>query len=227
MTVEEILSRITIFQDLPLQEIKEIAKRARRRVFSQGDPVFFSGDPGHCVYFIGSGKVKIHTTREDGEETVIGILSDGEFFGELSVLDGQPRSADVTCLEPTEIAVLDREEFLSILDRYPSLSRKVLIAQAARLRATDRMLDYIASLDVYGRVAAQLMELAQRYGRQTPNGIELDLRITQQDLAGMVGASRESVNKVLNHYRNRGIVSFERGRITILKPTELKRRAEG
>jgi CRP-like cAMP-binding protein len=224
MNVTEILSRVSLFQSMSQEELEFVASRCRRRVFHPGDTVFFAGDPGHQVYFISSGRVKIHLTRDDGEETVYSICTEGDFFGEMSLIDGQPRSADATCIEESELAFLTRDDFFACMDRFPSLARKVLEVQSIRLRNTDRQLEMLTSLDVYGRVAAQLLELARLHGVTTDRGPEIRLGLTQQNIAAMVGASRESVNKVLNSYKSSGLLEMDRGRITLLQPDELRKR---
>jgi CRP-like cAMP-binding protein len=224
MNIPDILSRVSLFQDLSPEELVQVASKCRRRVFQPGDTVFFAGDPGHQIYFISSGKIKIHLLRDDGEETVYSIFSEGDFFGEMSLIDGQPRSADATCIDQTELAFLTRDDFFACMDRFPKLARRVLEVQSARLRSTDRQLEMIASLDVYGRVAAQLLELARQHGVETDRGPEIRLGLTQQNIAAMVGASRESVNKVLNSFKNDGMIDMDRGRITLLKTEELRKR---
>jgi CRP/FNR family cyclic AMP-dependent transcriptional regulator len=224
MTIPEILEKISLFQDFTPEEIQFIASRCRRRAYQPGDTVFFAGDPGHQVFFIGSGKIKIHLTRDDGEETVYTIVSAGDFFGEMALIDGQPRSADATCTEKSELAFLMRDEFFECIERFPPLSRKVLQVQSQRLRDTDRQLEMMTSLDVYGRVAAQLLELARLHGSETGKGTSIDLLLTQQDLAAMIGASRESVNKVLNSFKSRGFLQMTRGHITLLNLEELRKR---
>ena len=225
MTVSEILASVPLFTSLGPEELASLAGLCRRRTYQAGDTVFFAGDPGHLVYFIGAGKVKIHVIRDDGEETVYSIVSGGEFFGEMSLIDGQPRSADATCIEPTELASLPGDEFLRCMERFPDLSRRVMAVQSARLRSTDRQLEVLASLDVYGRVAAQLLELARQHGSPAEGGTEIRLGLTQQNLADMIGASRESVNKALNRFKSRGFIAMDRGRITLLDEEELRKRA--
>jgi CRP-like cAMP-binding protein len=224
MNLLEILTLNSLFSSLAKDELEYIASKCRRRVMQPGDTVFFAGDPGHQIYFIGSGRVKIHLLRDDGEETVYSLISAGEFFGEMSLIDGQPRSADATCIEQTELAFLTSDDFFDCLERFPKLARKVLEVQSARLRNTDRQLEWIASLDVYGRVAAQLLELSKQHGVATDRGSEIRLGLTQQNIAAMVGASRESVNKVLNSFKSDGIIDMDRGKITLLKINELRKR---
>jgi len=225
MTIPEILSQIALFEEFTPEELEFVAGRCRRRAYQPGDTVFFAGDPGHQVFFIGSGKVKIHLLRDDGEETVYTIVSAGDFFGEMAIIDGKPRSADATCTEKSELAFLMRDDFFECMERFPKLSRRVLQVQSQRLRDTDRQLEMMTSLDVYGRVAAQLLELARLHGAETGKGTDIQLNLTQQDLAAMVGASRESVNKVLNAFKSRGFIQMSRGHMTLLNLEELRKRS--
>jgi CRP/FNR family cyclic AMP-dependent transcriptional regulator len=224
MKAIDMLSRMALFEDFGLEDLEYIAERCQTRSYRSGESIFYAGDPGHQIYFIGSGKVKIHLERDEGEETVYSIASKGEFFGEMSLLDGQPRSADATCIEESELAYLTGEGLQECLARYPILLRRVMEVMSRRLRTADRQLEMIAALDVYGRVAAQLLELARLHGHPVERGSEIRLSLTQQTLAAMVGASRESVNKVINSYKSRGYIEMDRERIILLDEVELRKR---
>ncbi len=192
-------------------------------MFRANEAIFHKDDPGQTLYIINSGKVKIHNTSEDGDEVIIAILPEGEIFGELSLLDGKGRSADATALEPTELLILHRDDFLQCLQQSPKMVSHILAVLGARLRQADEQLHSMASLNVSSRVARQLILLAQQHGVKTSHGIRIDLHLTQQNLASLVGATRESVNKSLGYLREKKYISLENQYITILNPNALMR----
>lgn len=154
----------------------------------------------------------------------VGLLGPGSFFGELALLDGGPRSASVVALEPVEALTLDRAPFIATLEGHPEVAGSLLAVLGDRLRRTDELIQDILFLDLPARLAKQLLALAEGHGVRTPEGLRLDLRLSQSDLAGMVGATRESVNRCLGAYADRGLLSLDREGITIHKPEELRRR---
>lgn len=218
------LPRIRLFAGIPPEEAERLEARAKRRSFRRGEVVFHKGDPGSSLYLILSGQVKIVLPSEGGEEAVLGVLDEGEFFGELSLIDGQPRSATIIATQPTETLVIHRDDFLAFLEANPRSAIQLLRIFCQRLRETDEFVEDAVFLDVPGRLAKKLLELAGEYGHTGGGGTVIGLRITQQELATMVGATRESVNKHLRSYRARGIIDIDRQRITILRPDDLRRR---
>jgi CRP-like cAMP-binding protein len=199
-----------------------IAQRMRMRSFRAGAVIFHKNDPGHTLYIITSGKVKIHTLRHDGEEIIYDILSANEFFGELSLFDGKERSADATALEDTQALLLDRQHLLECIEQFPPIAIHLLQVVGGRLRDADSLIQALASLDVYGRLLKVLIELAQEHGVNTKKGTSISLKLTQSDLAGYVGSTRESVNKALAHYRKKGYISVNRRQILIHNLDALK-----
>jgi CRP/FNR family transcriptional regulator, cyclic AMP receptor protein len=201
-----------------------ISARARRRVFQQGETVFHKGDPGVSMFLILDGQVKIVLPSDEGEEALVGVLDAGECFGELSMIDGAPRSATVVAAVATETLMIQREDFLQAVATHPRLALDLLRILAGRLRATDEVVADVAFLDVPARLAKRLLELARDYGTTGPDGTTIGLRLTQSELAAMVGATRESVNKHLGAFRSRGVLDMQRVRILIHRPEELRRR---
>jgi CRP/FNR family transcriptional regulator/CRP/FNR family cyclic AMP-dependent transcriptional regulator len=218
------LTRIRMFAGIDPAIAGKLEERARRRSFRRGEVIFHKGDPGATLYIILSGQVKIVLPSEGGEEAVLGVLDEGEFFGELSLIDGRPRSATIMATQSTEALVLHRDEFLAFLEANPRVAIDLLHTLCQRLRETDEFVEDAIFLDVPGRLAKKLLELAGEYGQSGSGGTMIGLRITQQELATMVGATRESVNKHLRAYRARGIIEIDRQRITVVKPDELRRR---
>jgi len=218
------LNRVPLFAGLPTEKLNQLEAMTQRRSFKRGEVVFHKGDPGDTLYVITQGQVKIVLPSDSGEEALLGVLDEGEFFGELSLIDEQPRSATIVATEQTETLVLRRDEFLKFVVSSPELAIDMMRVLSRRLRETDEFIEDAIFLDVPGRLAKKLLELANQYGRHTPIGTVISLRMTQQELATMVGATRESVNKHLRSYRSRGILEIDRQRIIILRPAELQRR---
>lgn len=227
MTIQQLLAEIPLFEDLPSSDLEIVAARVRERRYKEGDTIFHRHDPGVALYMIVKGTVKIHTDTHDGGESIIAILTEGEFFGELAVIDGDERSAHATTLEPAELLMLSRDDMHEILERYPRISLRLLSTLAGRLRRTTEAYLAYSALDVNGRLALQLTRLAEQHGIVTTNGVRIDLHLTQTDLGSLVGASRESINKVLGRFRRAGYVTLdERGRITLKNQDALNRLCE-
>ena len=220
----ETLARVNIFAGLDGESLHELANAARRRVFKPGEVIFHRDDPGQVLYVIRSGKVKIYVTGPDGQDVSLAVFSPGDYFGELALLDGQPRSASAMAIEPVETFALQRTDFINAVMHHPRIAVQVMHVLSRRLRQTDSMIEDLLFLDVHGRVAKKLLELAELHGVRTPEGIRIDLRLTQGDLAAMVGASRESVNKVIGYFTDKQFISSDRYRITITRLAELRRR---
>jgi CRP-like cAMP-binding protein len=216
MVFQDLLADIPLLEGLSEPELAIVGQRVRQRRYKEGDTIFHRNDPGIALYVILSGKVKIHNETPDGADCIICILSEGEFFGELAVIDGTERSADATTIEPTELLMLTKDDLHDIIQRYPRISLRLLITLAGRLRrTTDAYLAY-STLDVNGRLAMQLLRLAEQHGVVTPEGVRIDLRLTQTDLGALVGASRESINKVMGYFRRQGYLSVDdRNQITL------------
>ena len=223
MTVQQ-LYELRLFQGLGPEQMTLFETESHRRTFKRGEVVFHKGDPGETMFLITEGQVKIVLPSDSGEEALLGVLDPGNFFGELSLLDGQPRSATIVATEPTETVVLRRETLLKAIRANPDIAIHLLQELCQRMRETDEFVEDTVFLDVPGRVAKKLLELADAYGERTARGTVIGLRLTQQDLARMVGATRESVNKHLGAYRARGIIDVDRQRFVILKYDELQRR---
>ena len=218
------IARVPLFAGLSEEQALRLEEVAQRRTFRRGEVIFHKGDAGSTLYMIVQGQVKIVLPSDSGEEALLAVLDAGDFFGELSLIDEQPRSATVVATAPTETLVLHREEFLKFLVASPGMAVDMLRILAQRLREADEFIEDAIFLDVPGRLAKKILELAETYGRETPEGTVIGLRLTQQELATMVGATRESVNKHLRAYRSRGYIEIDRQRIVVLRPKELQRR---
>jgi len=216
--------QVSIFSDLPEEDVRTLTSVAKRRTFRSGEVIFHREDPGQVLYMIKEGKVKICIISPDGQEISLAVLGKGEYFGEFALLDGLPRSSDAVALEKVECYTLQRSDFQNAILKNPKIAILVLEALTKRLRNTDQMIEDLIFLDVYGRVAKKLLELADTHGVKVDDGIRIDVRLTQQELASMVGASRESVNKVLGYFTDKDFISTDKHRITLHRIADLKRR---
>jgi len=224
--VAEALRRVPLFSTLAREQVLAIARVARRHRYERDDVIFYQDDPGDTFYVILNGQVKVSVSSPEGQEAILVMLDTGDSFGEFALLDEQPRSATIQATRPTEVLALRKEEFHRIIRQWPEIALGLLRVMTKRLRDTDQLVQDAAFLDVAERLAKKLLSLVEQHGRITPRGIELDIQLTQQDLAAMIGATRESVNKQLGAFRDRGIVAVDRQRITILKPDALRARVE-
>ena len=214
------MSKIALMRNAPLfaglsdLELDALAGSLGKRTFARGMIIFHKGALGQNLYLIESGRVRIYSLSIEGQEITINMLGSGEAFGELSLLDGLPRSASAMAVEKTVTYTLHRDDFLRLLDANPRMARSILEMVSMRLRYTTILAESFAFMDAPGRVAAKLLELVDRYGVGV-GGNEIELRLTQRELASWVAVSRESVNKVLGAFRDQGIIKIDGGVITI------------
>ncbi len=202
------------------------AFRGARRVTLRHDAIVLSeGDASERVLLLVSGRVKISTVSEEGQETVLGYRGAGEILGELSAIDGAPHNATVTVVEAGEALVVPAARFVEALAGEPEATLALLRSVVARLRDADRTRADYTARDVVGRISHRLVELAAEYGHPSDDGIEIDLPISQRELAGWVGSSREAANKALAELEHRGLVRVTRRRLTVSDPEGLRRLA--
>jgi CRP-like cAMP-binding protein len=210
-----ILARASIFAGLDARQLDALAALAVRRRYRAREVVLRKGDPALQIFVIASGRLKAITAGSEGRQAALAIMGPGEVFGEVAVLDGQPRSATITAIEPCELVILQRNDLFHFLERSPTAAIKLLEVLARRLRhLTDRVEDS-TFLDLPARLAKQLLHLADRYGRKDGAGTHIELKLSQQELGDLVGATRESVNKQLRAWENDGVLTQNGGRLIL------------
>jgi CRP-like cAMP-binding protein len=210
------LASVPLFAGLDPAGLDSIARGMRTRRFRRGEVIFHLGDPGDALFIVTSGAVKIALPSETGDEAILATLKAGDFFGELALLDGAPRSATAAALEPTETLVLPRDRFRDLIAAEPAIRDALLAALAKELRRLTLHVEELHFLDIAGRLAARLARLTQEQGVAQPDGsIRLAAPITQSDLAAMVGCTRQSVNKLLGMFVDDGLIRMERDAIVI------------
>ncbi len=210
------LQIVPFFADLPEEHATEMAKNLVSRRYAAGTAIFHLGDPGGLLYLIGKGKVKISHTTNEGQEVVLAILGPGDFFGEMALIDDAPRSATAVALEASETWTLHREEFIHYLTDNPDFALHVLKTLAQHIRRLNAQLADIFFLDLPGRLARTLLNLADQYGAYTTEGTIINLSLTQTDLAEMTGATRVSINKALGRFRRAGWIRVTGKQVTVI-----------
>jgi len=218
-----ILSDIQLFEGLTPAQLDWVSHRAHRRVFPTGKNVMLVEQPGEAVYIILHGTVKVYT-EQGGRDAILSILGSGDLIGEMSLIDSVGRSASVVTLEDSLMLWMDKVTFNYILDNFPPIARNLVKILSARVRLSDQMIQSLATLDVNGRVARQLLAFAERYGRDTDGMVKIRITLTQSDIADLVGASRKRVNQTMVYFKEEGLVSMDAdGRINIHRRDGLAR----
>ncbi len=218
------LSRSPLLEGLPEESLAQIAAGARRRSYRRGEVLFHQGDPGDALLILESGAVKVVVYSEAGDETVLAVLGAGESFGELALIDGEARSATVQALEAVEALSIRRDAFMQVVRSHPPTVERLLAALATKIRYLSNTVSDLAFLNLESRLAKKLLELAAERGKEVNGATEIQLALTQEELAGMVGATRASVNKVLGWYEDRGLISRTGRRIVVRDPEKLRAR---
>jgi CRP/FNR family transcriptional regulator, cyclic AMP receptor protein len=215
MTSHTLLGLIPLFEPLKQAERRRLAELLRRQTIRKGETLFRRGDEGTALYIITSGRIRITLPSSRDDEITVTVFSNGDFFGEMALLDGMPRSADAVALEETHLYVLNRSDFITFLINNESAVKSILYALSMRLRKTDNLLGETVFLNVSMRLKRRLADLAEIQGVRGKDGKEVAIHITQKELASLVGVSRESVNKELKVFERSGLVETSRNTIII------------
>lgn len=217
-----VLSAVPLFKDFEEEALVELARLFTVQSYRKHETIFREGDPGEKFYVVLSGSVAV--VRDSGEkrETILSILTSNDFFGEMSVFDTAVRSASIRTLTAAEVAVLGREEFLEQIERSPRVGRHLVVALAERLRAANALIASTASQDIRSRLAALLLNLMDHFGEATEGGTRIGLRLTNQEMANMIGTTRETVNRSLNKFWDEKLIDMRAATIVIAEPAKLK-----
>lgn len=203
-----VLARVPLFGGLSSEELQLVASAAVRRRQSRGSVIFFEREPGDALYIIEEGQVRIYRVAEDGREKTLALLSEGDFFGEMALIDDEPRSAIAEATEPTVLLAIHKRDVHNLIHANPSIALSMIKGLSRRLRETNRQLMDAVFLDVRGRLLRLLLELDGRHGKPHDGGRLIDIRLTHQELANMVGTSRESVTRVLTELQDVGALGY-------------------
>jgi len=218
------LKKVPLFKSFSDPDLTELWSSLRIQRLQEKQALFRKGDEGTALYIIKRGKIKIVLPSKVGEEVILTIFSEGDFLGEMSLLDQKPRSADGIAMEESEVYVLNRSDFLLFLQKNEDAIKCILSSLSERLRKTDDLLEDTSFLSVSARLAKKLLELGREFGTTEEDITRIGLRLTQQDLADLVGTTRESINKELKVLRDKGLVVTEGGYIQLLDLARLRRR---
>jgi CRP-like cAMP-binding protein len=218
-----LLANSALFADLAPKALDFLAERANQLDLERGHTLFHQGDEGDTLYVVASGLVKVWVSSGEGGEMVLATLRTPDAFGELSAVDGRPRSASATTLEPTTVLALDRATLLDAVHRHPGVADGMLRALGGLARRITEQTSDLVFLDLAGRLAKTLATLADRDGRVEGDAVVLALPLTQTELAEMVGGSRQSVNQSLKMFQNRGFLEL-RGRDVVINDLDALRR---
>lgn len=221
-----LLGKTELFGALDEAALARVAERARTRTYSKGQLIFYEGDLAGSLFVMVEGLVKVFVTSENGDAMTLVTLRPPDMFGELSLLDGGARSASAEAIENSTVLELGRDTFLEILRENPQMTEVLMRTMGGVLRRLTEQASDLVFLDLHGRVAKLLVGMADERGVAATEGVELDLQLTQTDLASMVGGSRQSVNQILRSFERRGYVQVD-GRKVIVKQLELLRRRAG
>jgi CRP/FNR family cyclic AMP-dependent transcriptional regulator len=217
----DVIKRLPIFKGLGEKDLAVLGERAIRKRFPKDSIIVQEADEGDSLMVILSGRVKVVLHSEEGKEIILSILKDGDFFGEMSLLDGEPRSATVIAMEDSTLLIIQRNDFLYQIERNPSITKAIFAEMSRRMRRADERIGNLILLDVYGRIARFLLDLARAEGKKVEGGIMIEKRPTQQDIASMVGTSRETVSRVLGELNRRKLIAISGKSITIFGTEEL------
>jgi CRP/FNR family cyclic AMP-dependent transcriptional regulator len=210
MSLIPALRRVPLFAELSDEEIERVADLARERAYPKGSVILFEDDPGDALYVVATGSVKVVLIGEDGREVILSVLKEGDFFGEMALIDDEPRSAHVIAMEDSNLLVLRREDFQHRLREAPGMAVGLLHALSRRLREADDKIGGLVLQDVNGRVATLLLRMADEN-----DGVHITRRLTHHTIAQMVGSSRETVSRTMRELAERNLIEVTRTAVTI------------
>jgi CRP/FNR family transcriptional regulator, cyclic AMP receptor protein len=217
----DFLASVPMFSGLQRDELLKFAELTRERTYPKGSVILFQGDPGDSLYVLRQGRAKVVLIGEDGREVILGVLEPGAHFGELALIDDQPRSAHVIAMEDAQLLILRREDFRRRVEANPSVAWALLTELSRRLRRADQKIGGLVLLDVPGRISRLLLDLSS----ESSNGT-IDKPLTHQTIAQMIGASRETVSRAMKEFQQEGLIRVERRRIAVANRDALEKRAQ-
>ncbi len=210
------LKKIKLFSGLSFKEIRHMRRITRMETFEKGELVYLPGDPSDAVYLLKKGRVKISRVNDDGREVLLTILEPGEIFGEVEALSGDRRETLVQVLEKAIVCEIQRADFDQYLQRYPHVGGRIIKLMGVRLRAIETRVGELVFKSAPARLATILLNLSETMGEANEQGVRLQARLTHQNLANLIGTSRETVSIMLNQFSKRGLVIQDHRHIVIL-----------
>lgn len=211
----DFLKSVPIFSELDAERLRQISLLGSRKFYKKDSTVLHENETGSALFVIVSGKVKVSRESDDGKEVILSILNESDFFGEMAILDGLNRSASVTAIEETELFLIQRSDFLNLLQEHPEISVSLLQELTRRLRASDLRIKSLSLKDAEGKVASVILQLADDIGKIKQGKVEIERLPFQHDLANMAGTSRETISRTLHSFAKRGLIELEGTRLRI------------
>ncbi len=218
----DFLKYVPIFSELDDNTLEQISKLGIRKAFSKDSVVLFEHETGSALFVIVNGKVKVSRVSDDGKEVILTILGESDFFGEMAILDGLSRSANVTAMEDSELFIIQRSDFLNMLKSHPEIAIALLQELTQRLRAADMKIKSLSLKDAEGKVATVILQLADDIGKIKQGTVEIEKLPFQHDLANMAGTSRETISRTLHSFAKKGMVELDGSRLRILDYEKFK-----
>jgi CRP-like cAMP-binding protein len=223
---ETFLKYVPIFTDLPDDTLKMIEKIGHRKTYDKDEPILLEEDSGTALFVIISGKVKVSRSSDDGKEVILTILGESDFFGEMAILDGLARSANVIAIEKSDVFTIRRNDFLNLLEEHSEVTITLLQELTTRLRNADMKIKALSLKDSEGKVATVLLQIAEYSGIIKNGVVEIEKLPVQQDLANMAGTSRETISRTLHSFAKRGLIELDGSKLRILDFGKFKERFE-
>ncbi|MBI2407117.1 MAG: Crp/Fnr family transcriptional regulator [Gemmatimonadetes bacterium] len=219
--IADFLATVPLFKSLDARERERFAEMVREKNYPKGSVILFEDDPGDALFVVRAGRVKVVLLSEDGREVILSLMGVGEYFGELALIDGQPRSAHVIAMEDSTLLVLHRDDFRRRVESSPGVAWALLQELSRRLRRADEKIGTLVLLDVPGRIARMLLDAAADAGDDL-----IDKPLTHQTIAHVIGASRETVSRAMREFQDLKWLTTERRRIRLLDRVALRARAQ-
>jgi CRP-like cAMP-binding protein len=217
MDEREVLRTVPIFSELSDEDITSLARLASRKRYPKDTVVFFENEEGDFFFTILEGRIKVTILGDDGREVILSVLGPGDFFGEMALLDNEPLSATAIAVEESELLSLHRNDFQSVLNDNKSITSALIRVLSARLRRANHQISTLALLDVYGRVARVIVDMAREEGKRLRDGRIAFRRATHQEIANRIGTTRETVTRMLKDLERQGLIHVE-GKEIVVQP---------
>jgi CRP-like cAMP-binding protein len=219
--IRELLASVELFCEMNEEEIDDLTALAQIKKLEKDNTVFHAGDPADAVFVVASGRVKVVITSSDGKEFILTVLGAGQVFGEMALLESAPRSASVVTLSAVEVLVINRTDFQRLLETSPRISLRLMAILSRRLRRANSKMESLAYMDVAGRLARYLLDLARDHGQRLGNGWVVVRRPTHSDIAHSIGTSRETVSRLINEFEE-GFGLVNKGKFTYIRENLLE-----
>jgi len=216
------LRRIPLFRDFSDDQLSQVLATVSDRRYAKHQFIVREGDPGDTFFVIGSGSVAVCRVTPDGRETILSILKEGDFFGEMSMFDSSLRSASIKTLTDVEVGAIRQSDFMGLIDKSPQIGRLLVIELSERLRAANALIAATTSQDIRARLASLLLNLTEQFGEPVANGTRITLRLTNQEMANMIGTTRETVNRTLNRFWDDRLVDMRTANVVVTDTEKLR-----